>query len=64
MLYWYEPKRTAVGSAEWTRHAIHQGGDVGGGLQIRPADLDADPDQDLVVSGKTGLFVLENTGRP
>ena len=64
VLYWYEWKRRAAGDVEWIRRVIHEGGDVGGGLQIRAADLDADGDQDLVVSGKSGLFVLENSGRP
>ena len=39
---------------------IHEGGDVGGGLQIRVAEMDADGDLDLVASGKTGLFLIEN----
>ncbi|MBA2604272.1 MAG: VCBS repeat-containing protein [Acidobacteria bacterium] len=66
VLYWYESRAVAArGTAgspdvEWIRHVIHEGGDVGGGLQIRVADMEADGDLDLVASGKTGLFLIEN----
>ena len=36
-------------------------GQVGGGLQIRTADLDADGDIDIVVAGKEGTQILFNT---
>jgi hypothetical protein len=66
-LYWYE-FRPSTGSGqvpgtrgvEWIRHVIEYGGRVGGGMQIPAADLDRDGDIDLVVGGKSGLFVLEN----
>ncbi len=35
-------------------------GEVGGGLQIRTADLDADGDIDIVVAGKDGTQILFN----
>ena len=35
-------------------------GQVGGGLQIRTADLDADGDIDIVVAGKDGTQILWN----
>ena len=35
-------------------------GQVGGGLQIRTADLDADGDMDAVVAGKDGTQILWN----
>ncbi len=35
-------------------------GQVGGGLQIRTADLDADGDTDIVVAGKEGTQILFN----
>ena len=35
-------------------------GQVGGGLQIRTADLDADGDIDIVVAGKDGTQILFN----
>jgi hypothetical protein len=63
-LYWYEFRRTpgAGGRArvEWIRHVIDYGGRVGAGMQIVVRDLDADGDLDLVVAGKSGLFVVEN----
>ena len=35
-------------------------GQVGAGLQIRTADLDADGDVDIVVAGKEGTQILFN----
>lgn len=37
-------------------------GQVGGGLQVRTADLDADGDIDIVVAGKEGTQILFNEG--
>ena len=45
----------------FTRYPIDEG-EVGTGLQIRPADLNGDGRPDLVVAGKTGTFVLINEG--
>jgi hypothetical protein len=58
-LYWYEQVQ-AGGKIEWARHIIHYGGRVGGGMQIPVVDLDADGDLDIVVAGKSGLFLFEN----
>ena len=59
---WYElrPPRSGTAPGEWTRHAIDEGGRMGGGLQIVPADVDGDGDLDVVSAGKTGLFLAEN----
>lgn len=59
-LYWYEHRSTANGTVEWIRHLLDYGGRVGGGMQIPAVDLDGDGDLDLIVAGKSGLFLLEN----
>ena len=58
-LYWYEYVRTPR-KGEWQRHIIHYGGRVGGGMQIPVIDIDNDGDLDIVVAGKSGLFLFEN----
>ena len=44
---------------EFTRHTINEG-EVGIGLQIRTADLDADGDLEIVLAGKDGTQILWN----
>ncbi len=58
-LYWYEHIKTPR-KWEWQRHIIHYGGRVGGGMQIPVIDIDQDGDLDIVVAGKSGVFLFEN----
>ena len=58
-LYWYEYVDTGR-QWEWARHIIHYGGRVGGGMQIPVVDIDGDKDLDIVVAGKSGVFLFEN----
>jgi hypothetical protein len=65
-VYWYEYRpSTSSGQAagravDWIRHVIEYGGRVGGGMQIPVVDIDKDGDLDIVVAGKSGLFLIEN----
>lgn len=53
-LYAYTWKET---SASFDRQTMAEG-NIGTGLFIRNADLNSDGKQDLVVSGKTGTYIL------
>ncbi len=53
--YQYDPK-----VRKWTRHTVASGGRVGLGLDPKVADLDGDGDLDIIASGRSGLYWLEN----
>lgn len=51
-VYWYELQQSPTPT--WTRHTISYAQGIGSGLNLRVADLDADGDLDIVVTGKWG----------
>ncbi len=51
-VYWYELDRQA--EPVWTKHVITYDQGIGSGLNMVVTDLDADGDQDVIVTGKWG----------
>ena len=58
-VYWYE-RRTVNGIVQWKRHIVDYGARTGAGMQIAVVDIDGDGRLDVVVGGKSGLFLFEN----
>jgi len=56
-LYWYEIERE---HAAFTKHVLAYNAMIGTGMQINIRDIDHDKDPDIIVSGKSGLYLLEN----
>jgi hypothetical protein len=56
-LYWYSIDRE---NATFTKHILAYNAMIGTGMQINVEDIDNDKDYDIVVSGKSGLYLLEN----
>jgi hypothetical protein len=62
-IYWYETIQTSTGM-QWKRHIIDYSTRAGGGMQIPVIDIDRDGDLDVIVAGKSGLFLFENLSNP
>ncbi len=58
-VYWYEQLQTPKG-LQWKRHIIDYSTRAGGGIQIPVVDIDGDGDLDIIVAGRSGLFLFEN----
>ena len=54
-LYWYR----LAADGQFVKHVIDFGTKAGGGMQIPVLDIDGDGDLDIVVAGKSGLFLFE-----
>ncbi|MGK7393247.1 MAG: FG-GAP repeat domain-containing protein [Candidatus Cyclobacteriaceae bacterium M3_2C_046] len=56
-IYWYEIDSE---TQQFNKNVITYNARIGTGMQINIQDINNDADNDLVVSGKSGLYVLEN----
>ena len=57
-IYWYDIDRE---SQTFKKHVISYNARIGTGMQINIANMNPDDtDKDIVVSGKSGLYILEN----
>ncbi|HLK64133.1 MAG TPA: VCBS repeat-containing protein [Bryobacteraceae bacterium] len=62
-IYWYESMKTAAGGIEWVKHVIDYSSRAGGGMQLVVARFDGRPYTDIVVGGKSGLFLFRRVGK-
>ena len=58
-VYWYE-RIMVDGAMQWKRHVLDYSTRTGAGMQIVVEDVDGDGYQEIVVAGKSGLFLFEN----
>ncbi len=56
VVYWFQLKRNADGSAQFVPHRIDD--DSGVGTQVAAADLNVDGTPDVIVGNKKGTFVF------
>ena len=61
-VYWYEALDNT--GSRWRRHIIDYSTRTGAGLQIPIVDIDGDGDLDILVAGRSGLFLFENLTAP
>jgi hypothetical protein len=62
-IYWYEYFKTPSGSIEWVKHLIDYGSRAGGGMQVTVTRLNATPYPEVLVGGKSGLFLFQRATR-
>src|SRR5256885_11962561 len=48
------------GAMQWKRHVLDYSTRTGAGMQIVVEGVDGDGNQEIVVAGKSGLFLFEN----
>ncbi|MCU1238154.1 MAG: repeat protein [Candidatus Solibacter sp.] len=57
-VYWYEHYKNSNGALEWAKHVIDYSSRTGGGMQVTVTKLDTHPAPDIVVGGKSGLYLF------
>jgi hypothetical protein len=57
-VYWYEQSKN-----DWVKHVVDYGGPAGGGMQVTVANVEGHPYPEIVVGGKSGLFVFRRATR-
>ncbi len=58
-VYWYKIDRK---TGQFERHVLAYNARVGVGMNIVPCDIDKDGDLDIVVPGKSGVYLFRNMG--
>ena len=62
-IYWYEQVRGPSGAVEWAKHIVDYGSRAGGGMQVTVASVEGKGYPEIVVGGKSGLFLFRRAGK-
>jgi hypothetical protein len=57
-VYWYESMAGTGGAIEWVKHIVEYGSRAGGGMQVAVASVEGKAYPEIVVGGKSGLFLF------
>jgi hypothetical protein len=62
-VYWYEHFKTPAGGIEWVKHIIDYGSRAGGGMQVTVASVEGKGYPEVIVGGKSGLFLFRRAAK-
>ncbi len=62
-IYWYEHFKTPAGAIEWVKHIIDYGSRAGGGMQVTVASVEGKSYPEVIVGGKSGLFLFRRAAK-
>jgi hypothetical protein len=62
-VYWYEQIEPKPGAIEWVKHIVDYGSRAGGGMQVTVASVEGKSFPEILVGGKSGLFLFRRASR-
>ena len=62
-VYWYESFKNPAGAVEWVKHIVDYGSRAGGGMQVTVASVEGRGYPEVIVGGKSGLFLFRRAAK-